>query len=107
MRAGVDGQLGAGADGADLGFDENLIRGGGRQLDLADRGAERFGDDGLTYVHDGLRWRTGRQPRLPYRSAAGTERRVVRREYEKSSGYGSAGKEVDLTKLPEHPRNHR
>ena len=51
MRAGVDGELGAGADAADLGGDEDLILGRVGQIDLAHVDGERFGDDGLACFH--------------------------------------------------------
>ena len=60
VRAGVDGQLGAGADGADLGGDEDLVGGGRGQIDLADPDAERLEDDDLTRFHGtGDTWREG------------------------------------------------
>ena len=55
VGAGVDGQFGAGADGADLGGDEDLVRGGRGQIDLADPDAERLEDDDLT----ALSWECG------------------------------------------------
>jgi hypothetical protein len=54
MCAGPHGQFGAGADGADFGGYEDLIGGWLRQLDLADGGLIRFGDDSLACVHETL-----------------------------------------------------
>ena len=55
MRAGVDGQFGAGTDGADLGLHQDLVGGRRRQLDLADLDAIRLDDDGLQCAHDAKR----------------------------------------------------
>ena len=55
MRAGPDGQLGAGADGAGLGLHQDLIGGRRWQLHLADLDTIRFTDDSLQRTH-GSEW---------------------------------------------------
>ena len=53
MRAGVDCQLGAGADAAIFGGDQNLIFSRVGEIDLAHVDGECFGDNGLTGFHGG------------------------------------------------------
>ncbi len=55
MRAGVDGQLRAGADDAGLGADEDLVGRGVGQFDFTDGDGVRGGEDGLACVHGSLR----------------------------------------------------
>ena len=74
MRAGPDGQLGAGADGADLGGDEDLIGGRRRQLDLADGRLMGFGDDNLACVHETLVRSAGGFLGINYEVAPGLSR---------------------------------
>src|SRR5262245_61171055 len=57
VRAGVDGQLGAGADGADLGCAKDLVVLRRRKSDLADLDLEGLTDDDLACAHGGSeRW---------------------------------------------------
>ena len=51
MRAGVDRQLGAGTDRADLGRNEYLILGRIEEVHFANVGGECFRDDGLSCFH--------------------------------------------------------
>src|SRR5262249_25652004 len=59
MRSRPDGQLGAGADGADFRGDEDLIGVRRWQLDLADFGLVRLEDDDLACAHGGLECKVG------------------------------------------------
>src|SRR3989442_749218 len=52
VRAGVDGELGAGADSADFGGHKDLVGGRGRQVHFADVRLVRPEDDGLECAHD-------------------------------------------------------
>src|SRR5688572_16117740 len=51
VRAGVDGQLGAGADGTRLAFDQDLVWSRIRQTGVPDLDLERLDDDGLACSH--------------------------------------------------------
>src|SRR5205823_493419 len=51
VRAGPHREFSPGADGAHGGLHEDLVRGRGGEIDLADAGLVRLGDNGLTCVH--------------------------------------------------------
>ena len=57
VGAGVDRQLGAGADGTGRRPDQDLVRAGVGQIDLTDAHLVGFDDDRLTSFHDSHPWK--------------------------------------------------